>query len=380
LHKISNVRRVSRSKLIFRTASICALLILGAVAITPLVRGQTTSISHVVYPSTVIYDLDTEMSAPPLLVKATVTYEGAGPGFSLATGVFDLGTSNLVAGVGSSSPSSCETTSQFAGCDIPLSTSQGSDTVEFLLGRPQNVWNLAIISGLLNSTDATISNSLSNYTFTITVHTGLTLQVEAPIPVQVTIDGVNGTGTVRLKLEAGSHAVSVPQTVPFGNGTRLRFTGWSDGSAVANRTVALNHDITLEANYVTQYRLTIISPEVNVTGAEWYDNGSKATLSVPSTELPMSGPLGVLGGRWIFIGWSEDGGPLSKLITQTVDVNSPHTMRAEWQADYSLPITIFALVLLVVGLAVTLRPFGATSRGQKSRRKGKSQGRVSRNH
>ena len=346
----------------------------------PSVRAQTTSVSNVVYPSSAVYDLDTETSTPPLLVKATVSYEGAQPGFYLAVGIFDLDTSNLVSGVGSSSPTSCATTSQYAGCDIPLSTSHGSESVEFLLGRPQNVWNLAIISGLLNSTGSTISNSFGDYTFTITVHTGLTLQVAAPIPVQVTIDGVNGTGTVRLKLVAGSHEVSVPQTVPFDNGTRLRFAGWSDGSAVANRTVALNHDLSLQANYVTQYRLTIISPEVNVTGAGWYDNGSSAILSAPSTELPMPGPLGVLGGKWVFIGWSEDGGLTSRVDSQTVEMDSPHTIRAEWQADYTLPITIFVLLLVGVGLAAFIqrsRP-NSSSRGPTPKRRARASKRASR--
>ena len=353
----------------FRTITICALIILGLIAATPTVRAQTTSISHVVYPSTAVYNLDTETSSPPLLVEATVNYEGAKPGFYLAVGVFDLQTSNLVTGIGSSSPISCETTSQYAGCDIPLSSPQGSETVEFLLGRPQNVWNLDLESGLLNNTGALIANSFSGYTFTITVLTGLTLEVQVPIPVQITIDGVNGTGTVRLELEAGNHAVDVPQTVPFDNGTRLKFTSWSDGSAVANRTVSLNHDISLQADYVTQYRLTVISPEVNATGAGWYDNGTEATLSVPSTDLPMPAPLGALGGKWIFVGWSEDGALSSKLTTQTVEMTSPHTVTAEWQADYSLPITIFVLVLLGVGLAAILRPFRESSLPENSRRR-----------
>lgn len=337
----------------------------------PTVRAQTTSISNVVYPASAVYDLDTETSTPPLLVKATVSYEGAGPGFSLATGIFDIDTGNLVAGIGSSSPTSCETTSQYAGCVIPLTSSQGSESVEFLLGRPQNVWNLAIISALWNSTGDTISKSFSDQTFTITVRTGLTLQVQAPIPVQVTVDGMNGTGTVSLKLAAGNHNLSVPQIVPFDNGTRLRFTRWSDGSAVANRTVALNHDVSLQANYVTQYRLKVISPEVNVTGAGWYDNGSSAILSVPSADLPMPGLLGALGGKWVFMGWSEDGGPAAGTSTQTVDMSSPHTVTAEWQADYSLPIIILVLLLVVVGFAAIIErsKLKSNSGGSKPKRR-----------
>ena len=325
------------------------------IVVAPAARAQTTSVSHVTYPATAVYDIDTETSTPPLVVKATVSYEGAKPGFTLVAGVFDLDTGNLVTGVASASPLSCESTSEYAGCDIALSSFQGSDVVEFLLGRPENVWNLALISGLLNSTGSTISDSISDYTFSITVRTGLTLQVEAPLPVQIAVDGVNGTGIVNLKLAAGNHALSVPQIVPFDNGTRLKFSNWSDGSSAANRTVALDHDISLQANYVTQYRLTVVSPEVNVTESGWYDNGSVANLTIPANNLPMSGPLGFFGAKWAFVGWSEDEGPLSNAVTQTVNMSSPHTVTAEWRADYSLPILLLALVILAIGFVTALR-------------------------
>ena len=339
----------------FQPVPICALLLVCMIVAAPRVLAQTTNVSHVTYPSTAVYDIDTETSTPPLLVKATVSYEGAKPGFTLVAGVFDLDSGNLASGVASASPSSCETTSEYAGCDIPLSSSQGSDIVEFLLGRPENTWNLALISGLLNNTGSTIDDSISDYTFSITVHTGLTLQVEAPIPVQITVDGTNGTGIVSLKLPAGSHALSVPEIVPFSNDTRLKFSDWSDGSSAANRTVSLDHDLSLQANYVTQYRLTVFSPDVNVAGSGWYDNGSVAKLTVPATNLPMSGPLGALGARWVFVGWSEDEGALSQPDTQTVDMNSPHTITAEWRADYNLPIVLFALLMLAIGFVVILQ-------------------------
>ena len=203
----------------FARVVVCVLLFLSLIAWIPSVRAQTTHISNVVYPTTAVYNLDTGITSPSLLVKATVNYEGAESGFYLATGIFDLDAGSLVSGVGSASPISCQTTSQYAGCDIPLSSTQGSENVEFLLGRPQSVWNLAIISAFLNSTGAIISASESDYTFTITVHTGLTFQVDAPLPVQVTVDGVNGTGTVRLSLTPGMHSVSVPRIVPLENGT-----------------------------------------------------------------------------------------------------------------------------------------------------------------
>jgi len=334
--------------------TICSLLFLSIFSGIPGVKAQSTNVTNVAYPSTTLYNLDTETSSPPLIVNATVNYEGARPGFYLDVGVFDLDNGNIVNTEGSASPISCAVSPQYAGCYIPLSTSEGSVNVEFLLGRPQSVWNLAILSVLLNSTGSAILSSENDYSFTIVVHTGLTLVVEVPIPVQVTIDGVNGTGIVRLSLSSGKHIVSVPEIFPYPNGTRLKFTGWSDGSAQANRTVALDYDTTLRADYVTQYHLTIASP-VNVTGAGWYDSGSIARLSIPTTQLPMSTPLGTLGGKWVFEGWSENGTLSSRNTTQTLKMTSPKTISAEWHADFTLPGIILVIVIVTAGLAVKLR-------------------------
>jgi hypothetical protein len=287
-------------------------------------------------------------------VKATVNYEGAGSGFYLATDVFDLDDGGVVSGVSSSTPTSCVTTTQFAECEIRLSAALGSEYVEFLLGRPRSVWNLAIVSVLRNSTGSEISSSVSNYTFTITVRTGLTLHIDIPTPVQVTVDGVNGTGSFFLNLAAGPHLVSVLQVISLGNGTRLRFTGWSDGTAAPNRTIALNHDVTLRAMYVTQYLLMVISPEVNVMGAAWYDKGTNATISIPSTTVPMVGALGSLGAKWTFTGWLENGQVISKSPTWSIYMTSPRVISADWQPDYSSSIAIVALVFISTALCAIL--------------------------
>ncbi len=276
---------------------IYSLILLALLLNVPNVRAQTTTITGVTYTATALYDIDTQTTNPPLVLNATVSYADAKAGYYLLVGVFNLDDGNLVSGLGSSSPQSCATTAQFAGCVISLTNAAGSERMQFLLTHPKGVWNLALEAGMLDNKQNLVSTSFSDYTFTMTVHSALTLEVDVPNGVAVSVDGANGTGgSVQLVLAAGSHMVSVPEIVQINGDTRIEFRNWSDGSTATNRTVSLNHDITLHANYVTQYRLQVISP-VSLEGGGWYDTGSNVVLSIPSPIQPMSGVLGVLGGK-----------------------------------------------------------------------------------
>jgi hypothetical protein len=332
--------------------------------------AQTTTITNVTYTHTSLYDIDTETTNPPLAVNATVSYAGAKTGYYLAMGVFDLDDGNLVSGLGSSSPQSCATTTQLAGCIVPLANAAGSERVQFLLSHPKGVWNLALVVAILDNEQNIISTSFSDYTFTMTVHSALTLEVDVPNGVPVSVDGVNGTGgNVQLVLAAGSHLVSVPNIVQINENTRIEFRNWSDGSTDANRSVALNYDIVLRATYVTQYKLQVISP-VRVGGGGWYDTGSNITLSIQSPITPMNGVLGILGAKWVFQGWTEDGQGTSGSTIDQITMDSPHVVDVIWNGDYRLPLSIVAVlaILLTWTLLYSTRRF----RERKRLRRGRS--------
>ena len=329
--------------------------------------AQTTTITNVTYTHTGLYDIDTETTNPPLLLNATVSYADAKAGYYLAVGVFDLDDGNLVGGLGSSRPQSCATTTQFAGCIIPLANPDGSERVQFLLSHPKGVWNLALVAAILDNEQNPISASFSDYTLTMIVHSALTLEVDVPNDVAVSVDGVNGTGgNVQLVLAAGSHFVSVPSIVQINENTRIEFRNWSDGSTDANRSVALNHDIVLHANYVTQYRLQLISP-VTVRGEGWYDTGSNVALSIQSPIVPMNGFLGILGAKWVFQGWTEDGHWMSGSTIDPITMNSPHVVALIWTADYRLPLIIVATLAILLAL-VTLYSRRRTQKLKRPRR------------
>ena len=347
--------------------TIWGLILLCALLNSPSVRAQTTTITNVTYTRSALYDIDTETTNPPLVLNATVSYAEAKAGYYLAAGIFDLDDGNLVSGLGSSSLQSCATTTQFAGCIIPITNAAGSEKVQFLLSHPKGVWNLALVAGILDNEQNLISTSFSDYTFTMVVHSALTLEVDVPSGVAVSVDGVNGTGgSVQLVLAAGSHFVSVPSIIQINNNTRIEFRNWSDGSTNASRSVALNHDIVLHANYVTQYRLQVISP-VSVRGEGWYDTGSNVSLSVQSRIVPLSGFLGILGAKWIFQGWTEDGHEVSGSTLDQVTMNSPHVVAVIWKADYRLPLIVTTLAIL---LAMVILYSSRRTQKRKRRRHG----------
>jgi hypothetical protein len=241
--------------------------------------------------------------------------------------------------------------------------------MQFSLVHPKRVWNLALVAAILDDAHNPISNSYSDYTFTISVQTALTLDIIVPDHIPVIVDGVNGSGSIQLVLAAGKHSLSVPQFVQIDDVTRLRFSNWSDGSTDTNRSVELNHDITLNANYITQYRLQVITP-VDVNGAGWYDEGANVTLSVPSTSVSIVGFLGSLGGNWVFQSWVVDEQTISNSTTLLVTMNSPLVVIVAWRSDYRSPLIILALITALAALALyTVRGRSAT---QKVRRRGTS--------
>jgi hypothetical protein len=335
----------------------------------PYVFAQTTKITDVSYTKAALYDIDTEVTEPQLVLNATVAYADAKPGYYLAVGVFDLDDGNLVGGLGSSSPESCSSTTQLAGCLVPLANSEGSERMQFSLNHPRSVWNLALVAAILDTAHHGISNSYSDYTFTIYVQTGLTLDVSVPDHVPVSVDGTNGSGSFRFVLAAGNHSLSVPKFVQIDNVTRLRFSNWSDGSTDTNRSVELNHDINLNADYVTQYRLQVVTP-VAVEGAGWYDEGTNVTLSVQSTSPPFDGFLGMLGGNWLFQSWIEDQQTITNSTTLLVTMNSPRVVRVAWRPDYRSPLIMLALITTLA--AFVLYNVSTKSIARRRRRKGTS--------
>lgn len=171
------------------------------------------------------------------------------------------------------------------------------------------------------------------------------LTLTAPTGVQVTIDGdLYSSGALDVPLLQGSHSLSVPEIFQIDGMNRLRFVSWSDGATDLSRIIDLSSDITLQAIYARQYKLTVVSP-FPVSGDGWYDRGTSASFS--SNTMPqLTNTLGVM----IFVGWHDETGNLVTVSgAGSIMMDGPHTLNGRWlRFDYVIPI---ALVML---LGITL--------------------------
>jgi len=174
-----------------------------------------------------------------------------------------------------------------------------------------------------------------------------TLTVSAPSDAQITIDRLPYLGGFAAQpLLQGSHSISVPAIVQIDSTDRLRFDHWSDGSTALNRIIDLSSDMNLQAVYVQQYKLTIISSFPS-TDDGWYDEGSSANFGTTTTPR-FTNTLGLM----IFIGWhNQDGTTVTTQGSGSILMNSPNTLEAAWLTlNYLIPIVLSALSATVIVL------------------------------
>jgi hypothetical protein len=305
-----------------------------------------------------MFDLETRTTDPPLWVTATVAYSNAKPGFFLEVSIFDLDSGNLVRGSGSASSGLCDT--YYADCSGEVTSPSGVGQFGFLIQGFKATMSLAIIAILYDSSGSLIYNSESDYEFVIRMSSAFVLRISIPTTVAVSVDGVQQhEGNVWLYLAPGPHEISVPDAVQLGNGTRMKFDGWSDGVNDPNRTIYLNQHTNLTATYSTQYLLAATSAQSVVSGSGWYNQGSNATFSVPSATTPMSGLVGLLGGKWKFEGWYENKEKLTSSTNGSMLMWEPHSVTAQWEPDYTIPVIALIVIALIIIVAFKRKNWSA---------------------
>jgi hypothetical protein len=138
----------------------------------------------------------------------------------------------------------------------------------------------------------------------------------------------------------GRYEIAVPEISPEGEGARVVFVGWSDNVSGPRRTISMGNNMTLRANYETQYYLNVTSLYGPVNGSGWYPQGQEALVLVQPVVY------GIVGVRHVFDHWNGD-------CTGTqpecrVTMNGPKNIAAVWRDDYT--ITMLCLVILIVGV------------------------------
>lgn len=345
-----------------RMLLVSVLLIASLALFFPNVQAQTTRIVELRHPVHVLAG-----GLEPFTVQAVVSFQDAQPKSSLAVGIVDIDSKpqKIIPGiVTTASPDQCVNQPALqALCVMNLHASSGTEDLAFKIGgilgdqppRP-GTWDLNMTAGLLDSNNTLIAKSVSSVPFEVEL-TPLSLTVNVPSHVTVAVDGVEQPpGSVTIGVAAGSHNISVSLIAEVDSGTRLRFDRWSDGFTGLNRTVTVRSASAFEAVYFTQYRLTLEGEQGTASGQGWYDAGSTATFSVAQAE-PMSGFLGLLGGKLLFQGWYENGRSLTNATSGNIVMSQAHTLTVHWQPDYSMPTAIIAIVVLVIalGLAFAIR-------------------------
>jgi hypothetical protein len=341
------------------------------------VHAQSTSITDLSHPPATAQD-----SLDPITITATITYNDAGPGYTLAVGIVDMDASppSVVPGVATSSPDGCVNQPVLSAlCFSKPTGTSGMERVEFRIGGilggnfAVDNWNLNMTAVLYDSDSRLVANSASSVSFRIGV-SPMTLYVIMPPKAAAWVDGVQQQeGPVQVHVRAGTHNVTVPSIVDIDQGTRLRFDHWKDGLTEPSRTVTMDLSATVEAIYVAQYKLTIVGHAASTMGEGWYDAGYVATFSTAETEQ-MSGFLGVLGGRQTFQGWYENNTLVSNSTVDILIMNGPHTLTLVSQGDYTMPIiilgTIIAIFLVLSVVMLRRRNIGPTKeRGATVRRR-----------
>jgi len=139
----------------------------------------------------------------------------------------------------------------------------------------------------------------------------------------------------------------VKPTIDLSSVERLRFVGWiQNGKQLPGLSVNLymDHPQELALSYMTQYYVDVRSTYGNVSGSGWYDKGSTARITAPTTA-----------GFWPFTytlqDWRVDPST-GKLVfdngSWALTVDQPYTVEAVWSFD------VFPLIATVGGIALTI--------------------------
>lgn len=204
--------------------------------------------------------------------------------------------------------------------DPPWSASLGKHNITWIMDPDGSIeeWNE--------------TNNEMTKTFTI----GYSLTVQTPYSgITVKIDGswyaTKPDGSYQKYVSPGFHSVEVPASVSLASWTQGLFVQWNDGNSSNIRNIFVDSDLTMTAEYVTQYYLTVhTNPSYigDTTGQGWYDNGTTAIATCNSTAYEYTS------NRYVFANWTGDAFGTS--TTLEIFMNSPKTVTANYQMQYNI--------------------------------------------
>ena len=116
------------------------------------------------------------------------------------------------------------------------------------------------------------------------------------------------------------------------NASRYLFVSWSGDASSDSTTinVTMSKPLVLEANWIRQYYVNIISVTGSPTGQGWYNAGTVATVEVEPTVQYQNET------RLVFNGWNSTS--LGTSPTAQIAVNAPTSLVAAWRTQYLVDI------------------------------------------
>jgi len=180
------------------------------------------------------------------------------------------------------------------------------------------------------------SNIDSIFVFTTTYT--LTVRNEYDVPPfaggKVWVNGTEYDSPKSVTVGPGSSVIIAANDVfVAGDTIRYTFTGWSDGISDRTRTVVVNSDSTITANYDTEYRFMVSNPDgwdtpVPAVGSYWYHEGVSVCASVTGHVHD------VLIGDIISTGFTGTGSAISSPDTSyCFNINAPSSIQWNWAAN-----------------------------------------------
>jgi hypothetical protein len=169
---------------------------------------------------------------------------------------------------------------------------------------------------------------------------GCSLTIQTPYSgITVKIDGYSYAtkpdGSYQKYVSSGFHSVEVPASPSLASGTRGLFVQWNDGNSSNVRNIFVDSDLTMTAEYVTQYYLTVKKNPSYIgetTGQDWYNNGTIANATCTS-------PVPYYSYRYVFVNWTGDAFGTS--TTLQILMNSSKTVTANYKAQYNVTFTTY---------------------------------------
>ena len=157
-----------------------------------------------------------------------------------------------------------------------------------------------------------------------------------------------------VQLARGPHTVFLSrEVVSISDEERLRFDHWNDSynSSETSLPIDLSMNLTVEAIFIKQYKVTVTSAFSSDVNSTWYDEGATFALLAPSPQR-LTGILGILGAKLVFDGWDDNGHFIAPTSNFSLTFHEPHSIHVMGSVDYTTPE-----VLVSISVALTAALF-----------------------